>query len=156
LPLGIKTGRRHDLRSTVQRTYFFLQERRHSVEDVRERFPILNIEEALGLCAAHGVEHPYVGNTPEPILFDFVVTRRVDGKETFEARDLLHGDREQALLPVKQAWCDRRNMNWSAVDTAGLTQTVLDSLIFIRGWYRHRYVADPATVDAFVKAFARV
>lgn len=161
LPFGIKTGRMHDLQSHVHRAYFFLLERQADVLDIRERFPILHIPETLELCAKHGVDHPYSGDAPEPLLLDFLVTREIDGQPVVQARCLVAGrgkraEVERSQLVVKHAWCAARGIDWKRVETDGLTTTFLDSLIFVRGWFRHRYKPDEASVSAFVRAFKRL
>jgi hypothetical protein len=153
-PVGIKTGRRHDLITAAHRAYFFLRERLSDVTDIRERFPILSIAQTQELCAAANVAHPASGLTPEPLVIDFLFTRVVDGRQIYEARDLLTSDQE--ILRVKQAWCERRGVPWSAVDTSGLTTEVLDSLIFVRGWFRHRHQPDAKAVSRLVAAFERI
>ncbi len=144
MPQGIRTGRRHDLRTQHQRAYFFNQERRREFSDFLELFPILTIAETLELCGSAGIEHPYKGPTPEPFVIDCVIAQIVDGVERYEARDFLTAD--PAHLQVKQAWCQRRGIPWCAIDPAPLTREVLNSLIYVRGWFRHKF--NPANSDA--------
>lgn len=154
-PLGIKTGRMHDLPTKAHRTYFFLREREPGVVDIRERFPILSIRETLELCAEMGVRHPRsnVRGTPEPFVIDFLVTKASGGKALFEARDLLRAD--DRTLRVKQAWCARHGVPWMAVNAERLTDDLLDSLVFCRGWFRHLYEPNDSDINRFVNKFRR-
>lgn len=162
LRVGILTGRIHELPSEAHRAYFLLRERVLGMRDIREHFPVLNISDTLKICADFGIEHVYSGHFPEPFCIDFLFTREVDGRVTYEARDLLPrgqsktASRKRDELRVKHAWCKSKGIDWKGVDTSGLTRTVLDSLMFLRGWYRHRFEPDNSSIDAFVRVFLRL
>lgn len=72
--------RPHHMLSELETTYFFLLERKASVVDIREQWPILHIDRTLELCAEQGASHKFRGAYPEPFTIDFVVTEEVDGK----------------------------------------------------------------------------
>lgn len=155
---GVHTGRPHHLLSELEAIYFFLIERRASTADIREQWPILDIDRTLELCARLGVRHAARGGYPEPFTIDLLITERVNGelkyraasvKSPEDARDPLVRQR----LTVEHAWCQERGIPWTLVDTTRFDKTVLETLRFMRAWFRHRYVSDPSLEDRFVDQF---
>jgi hypothetical protein len=77
---GILIDRPFDLLAELEATYFFLQERKKSTVDIRECWPILDIDKTLELCSALGVRHAYRGHYPAPFTIDFLITESIDGQ----------------------------------------------------------------------------
>ena len=157
---GLKTGRRHLLPSVAARAFYFMCERQEDVIDIRESFPILDIESTLKLCSKLGVEHPYDKIHPKPLLVDFMITRQVKDGQIYEARSL--GSLEDSLanaprsqFDVLHAWFGKRGVEWKIVEKENLTKTCLASLRFVRMWVVQRYKPDEQALDAFTKAFRR-
>ncbi len=158
---GLKTGRVHDLPSASHRALFMLNERRSDVLDIREGFPILQLDHTLQLCAQMGVAHPKKDGLPDPVVIDFLITRRIEDELVFQAQTLFSGSaldagQQPSLLDVQRAWCQPKGIDWYGVSTTELTQTVVDTLDFFRGWVRHRYVPDDGEVLRVVSAFGKM
>jgi hypothetical protein len=139
-------------------TYLLLLERVPEIVDVRESWPILDINSTLRLCSEFGVSHPKHDIFPEPISLDFLITETASEGVTFRAVALVENParitvRNQRLKQVAQQWCDEHGIGWSLVGTSALDRTVLDSLRFIRGWYRHRVAPDSEIAFKFAKLF---
>jgi TnsA endonuclease N terminal len=140
---GIRVDRRYELLDQRALTYLFLLERVPEIVDVRESWPILDINSTLRLCSEFGVSYPKHDIFPEPISLDFLITATASEGVTFRAVALVENPaqipvRNQRLKQVAQQWCNEHGIGWSLVGTSALDRTVLDSLRFIRGWYRHR------------------
>ncbi|MCX4173717.1 MULTISPECIES: TnsA endonuclease N-terminal domain-containing protein [Paraburkholderia] len=155
---GIRIDRRYEILDERARIYFFLLERVLEIVDIRESWPILDINGTVRLCCQFDVTHSKHDIFPEPICVDFLLTERGPDGLKFRAVALSADSRRmsarnQRLKQVARQWCNDHGIGWSLVDTSKLDRTVLDSLRFIRGWYRHRYVPDPQVADTFAKFF---
>jgi hypothetical protein len=155
---GIRIDRRYEILDERARTYFFLLGRVPTIVDIRERWPILDIDSTLRLSYKFDVNHPKHDIFPEPITVDFLITERGPDGPEYRAAALAEDThrlsvRNQRLKKVARQWCNDHEIGWTLVDTSQLNRTVLDSLRFIRGWYRHRYVPDPVIAERFAKFF---
>jgi len=158
---GIHTSRPHHLLSELEAIYFYLVERRASTVDIREQWPILDIDRTLELSAHFGVRQGTRNGYPQPYTIDLLITERIEGelryraasvKSPEDARDPL----VRLRLAVEHAWCQERGIPWTLVDTRQFNKTMLETLRFMRGWFRHRYVPDRLLPDRFVNQFLTV
>lgn len=155
---GIRIDRRYEILDQRARTYFFLLERVSTIADIRERWPILDIDSTLRLSYKFGVNHPKHDIFPEPITVDFLITEMGPEGPEYRVAALAENThrlsvRNQRLKQVAQQWCNDHEIGWTLVDTSRLDRTVYDSLLFIRGWYRHRFVPDSVIAERFAKFF---
>lgn len=112
----------------------------------------------MRLAQDFGVNHPLHGIFPEPLIVDFLITEKCSSGLHFRAVSLVTRAadlkrREQSLMRIQQQWCIEQGIEWTLVETDRLDRTVLDSLRFIRLWYRHRYVADNQVTKIFADCF---
>lgn len=157
-PKGIIIPRIYHLLSRPERTYFHYLERQPDVVDIREQFPILDIEGTLKLCAELGVRHSWEGSFPKPFTFDFLVTRKTSNGLIYQARSIKTPEdaqkpRVRANLNVEYQWSNRRKLDWQLVDTSGFTDDVRSTLIFMRSWYLHQYTPDQDIAERFTLVF---
>lgn len=155
---GVRVDRRYEILDERARTYFYLIERAPEIVDIRESWPILDINGTLRLSQKFGVNHPRHDIFPEPFRVDFPITETgPDGMRyravALVARPNHMGVRDQRLKQVQQHWCNDNDIGWALVETSRLDRTVLDTLRFVRAWYRHRYVPDVTIADSFAKSF---
>ena len=155
---GIRVDRRYEILDQRARTYFYLLERMPEIVDIRESWPILDINDTVELCCKFDVTHPKHDIYPEPICVEFLITENGPDGPRFRAAALSANParmsaRSQRLKQVAQNWCTDHGIEWSLVDTSKLDRTVIDSLRYLRGWYRHRYVPDPKVADTFAEFF---
>lgn len=159
-PKGITVPRTYHLLSKIERTYFHLLDRQADVVDIREQFPILDIEGTLKLCSELGVRHPREGRYPKAFTFDFLVTRRTESGLIYQARSLktvddAQDDEVRALLNVEYQWSRRINLDWQLVGVSGFTDDLLPTLSFMRSWYLHRYEPDERIANQFASEFRK-
>ena len=156
---GVFSGRCHHLLSELEAIYFYLLERRPDTVEIREQWPILDIDRTLELCARFGVRPRLRNGYPEPFTIDFLVTERVDGQLTHRAASVKSPEDARdpgtrLRLAVEHAWCQDRGIPWTLVNTQRFDKTMLENLRFLRGWFRQQYAPDAALEDRFVAQFA--
>ena len=156
---GIFSGRTHHLLSELEAIYFYLLERRAGTVEIREQCPILDIDRTLELCAKFGVSQRMKNGYPEPFTIDFLITERVEGRLTYRAASVKSPEDARdpgtrLRLAVEHAWCQDRGIPWTLVNTQRFNKTMLETLRFLRSWFRHRYAPDVALEDRFVSQFA--
>lgn len=156
--LGLRIQRPYHLLSELETTYFFLMERKSSVIDIREQWPILHIDRTLELCAQRGVRHKFRGAYPEPFTIDFLITEQVGGKISHRAASIKTpadaADPDiRRHLSVEHDWCHEKGITWTLVDTSRFDKTLLDVLRFMRGWFRNRYQPVSWMADRFANEF---
>ena len=158
---GVLSDRPHHLLSELEVIYFYLLERRASTLDIREQWPILDIDRTLELCAQFGVHHGTRRRFPEPFTIDFLISERVNGEIKHRAASVKSP--EDALDPnvrlrlaVEHAWCRDRGIPWTLVNTTRFDKTLLENLRFMRAWFRHRYVPDAVLECQLVDQFHAV
>jgi hypothetical protein len=140
--------------------YFLLVERRKSTVDIRECWPILDIDRTLELCAKLDVRHQYRGKYPAPFTIDFLITELVDGHIRYRAASIkTPGDSQdpkvRRRLEVENSWCREHGVPWTLVDTSQFDRMLLSNLQFMRTWFRHRYTPNDDTESRFLNSFLR-
>jgi len=154
---GILTDRPHQGLSNLEATYLYLMERRKSVVDIREQWPIFDLDRTLELCAELGVRHTYKRGLLEPFTIDFVITELTEHGKSYRAASVKTPEdaadpSKRLRLEVEHRWCEERGIPWTLVDTSLFDKTLLEILRFMRGWFRNRF--DPATeLSSFLVAF---
>lgn len=157
---GILTGRTHHGLSSLEATYLFLMERRSSVLDVREQWPIFDIDRTIELCAELGVRHQYRKGFPEPFTIDLMITEEDGDSRRYRAASIKTPEDAadpavRLRLAVEERWCRERGIPWTLVDTSGFSKTLLEVLRFMRVWSLHRYEPSPEREAVFLEAFRR-
>lgn len=155
---GVLSGRSHHLLSELEAIYFLLVERRASTVEIREQWPILDIDRTLELCSRFGVHQTLRHGHPEPFTIDFLITEQVDGELKYRAASIKSPEdardpHVRLRLSVEHAWCQDHGIPWTLVDTTRFDKTILQNLRFLRAWFRHRYVPDQLLESRFVNQF---
>ena len=75
---GYKIPRQFEFLSDLERNYFYLLEYSDLVEDIKEQYPLLPIEETIIIANELGIKHPTDLKSGEPIVMttDFLVTTK--------------------------------------------------------------------------------
>ncbi len=161
---GIHINRPYHLLSELEAIYFLILERKPSSADIKEQWPILDIDRTLELCAKYGVRHPYRGSYPEPFTIDFLITTDCDGKLKCRAASIKTPEDAKdptvrLRLTIEYVWCREHGIPWTLVDTSAFGETLLErktflaNLRFIRAWFRHQYAPDRQRVVHFSQRF---
>lgn len=155
---GILVDRPYHLLSEFETTYFFLAERIPSSVDIREQWPILDLDRTLELCAKFGVRHIYRGIYPEPFTIDFLVTTSINGKLQYSAKsvktpeDAADPDIRLRLM-IEYVWCREHGIRWALIDTSKFSKEMLSNLRFMRAWFTNRYQPDLESALVFAQTF---
>lgn len=156
---GIRVDRPYSLLSELEATYFFLIERKSSTADIREQWPILDIDRTLELCQQYGVRHQYRGSYTEPFTIDFLITTHLGGKLTYRAASVKTAEDAEnpdvrLRLMIEYVWCQEHGIPWALIDTSLFNKTLLANLRFMRTWFRHGYRPELRNVEQFSQQFA--
>jgi hypothetical protein len=138
---------------------FYLLERKPTTVDLRENWPIFDVDRTLELSLRFGVKQPYRGRFPDPFTIDFIVTELVDGKPQDCAlsvktpKDAADPDvRQREKVPF--VWCQEyAEIPWRLVDTKGFSRRLLSTLLFMRAWFGLGYEPDSTREALFVQHF---
>ena len=155
---GIVTGRTHQGLSDLEATYLYLMERRKSVVDIREQWPILDLDRTLELCTELEVRHIYKRGLPEPVTIDFLITELTANGKSYRAASVKSSEdaadpSKRLRLEVEHRWCQERGIPWTLVDTSRFNKTLLEILRFMRGWFRHCFNPETQLDPRFLLAF---
>ncbi len=155
---GIAVSRPHHLLSELEAIYFYLSERKSSTVDIREQWPILDIDRTLELCEEFDVQHKYRGPFPEPFTIDFLITEQTDHGLSHRAASVKTAEdaknpRIRQRLAVEREWCRERGIRWTLVDTTEFDKTLLSNLRFLRAWFLHGFEVDPRQATRFADCF---
>ena len=115
---GRTTGRVHHLMSNNELAYFYLLDWSDNVLDIREQYPLLDLECAMNTAAQAGINYPVdrASGYPYVMTCDFLVTT-VQG---FKARTVKHSSelansRTLEKLEIERRYWDRQNIEWKLV-----------------------------------------
>ncbi|WML36204.1 TnsA endonuclease N-terminal domain-containing protein [Clostridium sp. OS1-26] len=147
---GIKTGRQHEFLSDMERDCFYLLEFSDEVEDIREQFPLLPIEDTLIIAKELGVEHPKNPKTGEFIVMttDFLISIN-HNNETYEVartikpKDDLMNRRIIEKFYIEQKYWESKGINWAIVTNEEINKVIANNISFV-----HNY-KDIKTIDSF-------
>ena len=158
---GIRVARPYHMLSELETIYFFLTERQSSVVDIREQWPVLDIDRTLELCALQGIRHKYSGPYPEPCTIDFLITEKIDGVLCHRAASIKSAkdaaDPEiRKRLYVEHTWCLEQGIPWTLIDTSDFDKKLLTLLRFMRGWFQNHFEPDPFAIKLFASEFLRL
>jgi hypothetical protein len=129
-----------------------------TLTDLREQFPILDIDRTVELCAELGVHHKYRGAFPEPFTIDLLATYSTStGFEniaySIKTPEDAANPATRLRLKVEHLWCRENGISWKLVDTSSFDAVLLSNLRFLRGWFRHRIDPDYHSANMFADQF---
>src|SRR5260370_38175893 len=124
---GWKTGRVHHFLSKLEKRYHYTLEWSKIVTDIREQYPLLQLEETLDIAKQCGFDHPAIQNKHDPkirepivMTTDFLVTLMIDGKRVERARTVKYADDLQSprvlqKLEIERRYWEARGISWGIV-----------------------------------------
>lgn len=158
MPPGILVRRPYHFLSELESIYFFLVERKNTTVDIREQWPILDLDRTIELCMQSGVPHISRKHYPEPFTIDFLITENVEGKLSYRAASIKTPEdaldpKVRLRLSIEHAWCREQGIPWTLIDTSKFDKTMLATLRFMRGWFSNRYEPDMSNARLFSEQF---
>ncbi len=146
---GWKTGRVHHLLSKLEKKYFYTLEWSKIVTDIREQYPLLQLEETLDIAKQCGFNHPAVPNKQDPktldpvvMTTDFLITLMIDGKRIERARTVKYADDLQSprvlqKLEIERRYWEARHISWGIVTEHEIPTVLADNVEIL---YPYRYL----------------
>ncbi len=140
--LGWKTGREHHLLSDLEKQTFYLFEWSDIVTDIREQYPLQNLELAFSIADEMNFKYPEDSKHKTPYLLttDFLLTVEKEGKQTQVARTVkLAKDLEKKSV-VEKLELERRyylplNINWGIITEKGISPIFANNIEWIHSSY---------------------
>lgn len=147
---GIKTGRQHEFLSDMERNYFYFLEYSDVVQDVREQFPLLPIEETILIANELGIEHPKNPETGELIVMttDFLVNVNYNNEQyeiarTIKSKDDLMNKRVSEKFEIERVYWDKKGIDWGIVTDDEIDKVIANNISLVHGY------TEIWTIDSF-------
>jgi len=130
-----KTGRIHHLLSNNELYYFYLLEWSEKVIDIREQFPLSDVETAMNEAASAGIAYPTdrVSGFPYVMTCDFMLTTEGGLKaRTIKQVPELSNPRVIEKLEIERRYWDRKGVDWKLVTDRDVDITKARAIEWIR------------------------
>lgn len=142
---GLKTGRRHELLSQHEARYFYILDWSPLVEDIREQYPLLPLEETLEIATQLGIAHPVDPKTKHPIVMttDFHITVRQNMGVSEQARTVkpskeLNNRRTLEKFEIERQYWLVRKISWGIVTEYEIPKVLAKNI----DWLHDRFALD--------------
>ncbi|MCP5297315.1 MAG: TnsA endonuclease N-terminal domain-containing protein [Rhodocyclaceae bacterium] len=154
-----KTGRTHHYHSVLEYRHHFVAEMQEEVDDIREQYPYLPMEETVHLASRLGIAHPSFGGQLNTLTIDSLLTIddgraiRHCARSIKYTKDLIV-PRYQEILELERQSSLQRGYLWQLLTEKELTQTLEKNLRWLRKWMTvNRGTPDDDLQDRFIDAF---
>ena len=152
-PKSYKCRREMHLLSDLEFRFFLVAEYSPIVSDIREQFPLLDIDETIAIAKQHGIKHPIdPGSREEKVMTtDFLLTF-VDGHEPLyqaiavkssqskdnkqsASNNSLTGKRTLEKLEIERLFWEKRDIPWKIITERDVSDAVFRNLKNYHGNY---------------------
>ncbi|MCT4605729.1 MAG: TnsA endonuclease N-terminal domain-containing protein [Marinisporobacter sp.] len=140
--VGIKINRQYDFLSDLEKNYFYISDFSDEVIDIREQFPLLPIEETILIADELGIKHPTDPRTNEYTVMttDFLITKRVDGKNIDVARTIkpsekLMDERVMEKFEIERRYWEKQGIGWSIATEKETNNAMAKNISYIYSYY---------------------
>lgn len=135
---GWKSKRIHHFLSDHEMRYFYLLEWSDYVIDIREQYPLLDIEDALDIAKNMGIKYPIdkESGTPYILTTDFMVTVDYGGKVFDIARTIkpsieLSKKRVLEKFEIERRYWTKRGVDWGIVTEKEISKIMAANIEWI-------------------------
>lgn len=157
---GWKTERSHHLLSLPERNYLYLLDWADNVVDIREQYPLLDVEDAIAIADEAKIQYPKstIDETPWVLTTDFFVTVMIDGQMVDMARTIkkyqeLDDLRVLEKLEIERRYWQKRGIDWGVVTEDELPTNLITNLGLLRTSYGYEFEAyDKSELDIIYSA----
>lgn len=150
-----KTGRVHHLLSNNELYYFYLAEWSNKIIDIREQFPLSNVEMAMNTAASAGIAYPIdkVSGFPHVMTSDFMLTTESGLKaRTIKQATELSNTRVIEKLEIERRYWNKIGIDWKLVTDKEIDVSKARAIEWAR--QNNNYVCtDPELITEAVKRF---
>ncbi|MBD2001046.1 TnsA endonuclease N-terminal domain-containing protein [Leptolyngbya sp. FACHB-541] len=140
---GWKTNRLHHLFSDHETRLFYILEWSDVVIDIREQFPLLDLELAQRISADIGVKYPIdtTSKFPKILTTDFMVTVKQDGKTfnialTVKPSSELEKKRVIEKFEIERNYYMVKGIEWGLVTENHIPKSLAKNIEWVHGAYR--------------------
>ncbi|WP_053081405.1 heteromeric transposase endonuclease subunit TnsA [Bacillus sp. LK2] len=137
--LGLKTKRMHHFLSRLEYNYFLLLDYSKHVIDIREQYPLLDLELAMEIAKEKKIKYPTDSrsNTPYVMSTDFIITINENHCEKIIARTVkpsneLGKKRVQEKFEIERCYWEQKNIDWGIITEQDIPLPLVNNLKRIR------------------------
>lgn len=115
--LGLKSGRIHHFLSNFEASLFYIFDLDNNIEEIREQFPLLDVEIAKELAEEAGIRYPSDKNGEPHILTSDYFLTYTDGREVAITIKYLKDitKRQLELFEVERRYWNAKGVQWKIV-----------------------------------------
>jgi hypothetical protein len=139
---GWKSDRIHHFMSDWELRLFYLFEWSNEVKDIREQFPLLDLDLAFCIANEMGIEYPKDKNSGVPYVLttDFMLTVNQGNKLVQIARTVkltkeLEKTRVREKLYLEKSYWERQNIDWAVVTEQEISKIFTDNIKWVHPAY---------------------
>ncbi|NLV51612.1 MAG: heteromeric transposase endonuclease subunit TnsA [Clostridiales bacterium] len=150
---GRKTGRIHHLMSNNELAYFYLLDWSDSVLDIREQYPLLDLDCAIKAATQAGIKYPTdnVSGYPYVMTCDFLITTAQGLKaRTIKLSSELTNTRTVEKLEIERRYWAANGVDWKLVTENEISYRKAKNIEWI--YSAQDFEALQSESDAFIKA----
>lgn len=143
---GWKTNRIHHLLSDLEKRAFYLFEWSDQVTDIREQYPLLDLELAMGIASQMKMEYPKDrdNGTPCVLTTDFMLTVQQEDQVFAVARTIkqtkdLQSKRKLEKLELERRYYQALNVDWGIITE----QSISKNFFMNMEWIHEEYYLEP-------------
>jgi len=140
---GWKSNRVHHFLSQNELRYFFLLEWANGVIDIREQFPLLDLEDAMQIAEESSIKYPVDNKSKTPYILtsDFMITVNRDGKEislvrTIKPSDELENSKVIEKFEIERKYWKKRNIDWGIVTESEIPKNFALNVEWVHSSYK--------------------
>lgn len=139
---GWKTNRVHHLLSDQEKRMFFLLEWSDIVVDIREQYPLSDLDLSLDIATKMNVKHPINSNSKMPYIMttDFMITCVINNELCYKARTIkstkeLENKRTLEKLEIERRYYKYLDIDWAVTTEKGLPKILTQNIELIHENY---------------------
>ncbi len=148
-PSGWKTNREHHLLSDNETRLFYVFEWSDAVVDIREQFPLLNLDLAMSIADEMGITYPTdsQSNTPYVLTTDFMLSVKqgksiVQKARTFKLTKDLETKRVAEKFELEKRYFAAQGIDWGIITEKDIPKQLAENIEWVHTAYKLEENAD--------------
>ena len=140
---GWKTNREHHLLSDNEKRLFYLFEWSDSIIDIREQFPLLDLDLAMNIATEMGMKYPIEvnHNTPYVLTTDFMLSvqqgeKIVEKARTFKLAKDLNKNSVAEKFELERRYYARKGIDWGIITEKEIPMLLVKNVEWVHSSYK--------------------